>query len=474
MKLSYRPKFSLGRAIIPKRGTHFVGLRSSRFHWGIVLRVLGLVATLAVLNLLAAHSHWYVTIGLALGALVIQIVDLIRFSTRSSQEVARFLDAVAFDDASVSFSGLSGDPAFAELGKAMTRVLGQVRLSRAEREEQGRYLQALVAHVPVALIVIEAEGGVQLLNLAARRLFERTCTHVADFTRYGPEFATALEHLKPGQGQLVRMERPDGSLQLKAAATGITLKGAQRSLVSLQNIETELTAHQLAAWQSVIRIMAHEVTNSLTPIASLAQTARHLVADLRGDGLTAKDRAAHFIDADEALETLARRSEGLSHFVQNHRRLTRRMEASPSELPVSRVFARLQRLMNEDFAARGIRLELRVEPAELEVTADAELLDQALINLVRNAMDAVRDRPDAVIALSAERDGTDGVILTVDDNGPGIAPALRDKVFVPFFTTRRDGNGVGLTLVRQIAMAHGGSVSLAEAPIGGMRVRLRL
>ena len=445
----------------------------SRFQAGIVARVLGLVATLAALNAMIAYSHWYVAMTLTVIAIALQIVGLIRFATRSGQEVARFLDAITFDDASVSFAGLTSDPAFADLGTAMNRVLGQVRQSRAEREEQARYLQALVAHVPVALVTVDADGSVQLLNLAARRLFERACTRVADFAHYGTEFATALETLTPGQGRLVRMERKDGALQLKAAATGITLRGARRYLVSLQNIETELTAHQLAAWQSVIRIMAHEVTNSLTPIASLAETARHLVADLRGDRLTADDRAAHFIDADEALETLARRSEGLSHFVQNHRRLTRRMEASPAELPLSRVFARLQRLMADEFASRRIRIELNVQPPDLEVTADAELLDQALINLMRNAMDAVRDRPDAVIALSAEGDGAAGVTITLDDNGPGIPPHLRDKVFVPFFTTRRDGNGVGLTLVRQIAMAHGGSVQLSEAPLGGARVRLR-
>jgi nitrogen fixation/metabolism regulation signal transduction histidine kinase len=446
----------------------------SRFHTGIVARVLGLAATLAALNAMIAYSHWYVAIALTLGAALIQVLSLIRFSTRSGQEVARFLDAITFDDASVSFAGLTGDPAFAELGAAMTRVLGQVRLSRAEREEQGRYLQALVAHVPVALVTIDNDGGVQLLNLAARRLFERPCARTAEFARYGAEFAAALEALRPGESRLVRMERRDGALQLKAAATGITLRGVRRYLVSLQNIETELTAHQLAAWQSVIRIMAHEVTNSLTPIASLAETARHLVADLRGDGLTASDRAAHLIDADEALETLARRSEGLSHFVQNHRRLTRRMEASPVDVPLSRVFARLQRLMADEFASRDIRLELNIRPPDLKVTADAELLDQALINLMRNAMDAVRDRADAIIILSAEPDGEDRVAIMVDDNGPGIPAHLRDKVFVPFFTTRRDGNGVGLTLVRQIAMAHGGSVQLSEAPLGGARVRLRL
>ena len=444
----------------------------SRFQARILLRVAALAATLTALAWMVGHTRWYVTIALTLAIVMVQVLLLTRDATRSGQEVARFLNAVAFDDPATSFTALSRDPAFADLGAAMSRVMEQLRAGRAEREEQTQYLQTLIAHVPVALISVDEQGHVQLLNLAARRLFESPCAETAQFARHGAAFAAGLERLKPGESALVRMERSAGALQLKAAATGVTLAGSRRWLISLQNIETELTAQELAAWQTVIRVMAHEVSNSLTPISSLAATARTLVGETLAD-LPAEDtHRPALADAEEALETLARRSEGLLHFVQNHRRLTRRMEARIEPLALTRVFARLQRLLSVELATRQITLALSVEPATLEVAADSELLDQALINLMRNAIDALRDQAGARIALSARRDGGH-VVIAVADNGPGVPADQREKVFVPFFTTKRQGSGVGLTLVRQIAAAHGGAVSIGEAPEGGAVVRMR-
>jgi nitrogen fixation/metabolism regulation signal transduction histidine kinase len=442
----------------------------SRFELGVFLRVLGLCATLALQAWMVLKTDWYVTIALVTAALFLEAAMLARFASRSGREVARFLNAVAFGDNSASFAFFTGDHAFAELGSSMTRVLDQLRSGQAERAEQAHYLQTLISHVPVALISVEETGAVQLLNLAARRLFESACTDASQFVRHGAAFATGIEALKPGEAAIVRMERNAGPLQLKAAATGLTLSGVRRRLVSLQNIETELTAQELAAWQTVIRVMAHEVTNSLTPITSLAATAQELVHEVLS-GLPPQDeRHAALADAAEALETMARRSEGLLHFVQNHRRITRRMVAKIEIVPLQRHFIRLQRLLTGELATRNITLTLVVEPQTLEIAADAELLDQALINLVRNAMEALRD--GGRIGLSAFQEGG-RVVIAVADNGPGIAADQREKVFVPFFTTKRQGSGVGLTLVRQIAIVHGGMVTIGETEGGGTTVSLR-
>jgi two-component system nitrogen regulation sensor histidine kinase NtrY len=200
------------------------------------------------------------------------------------------------------------------------------------------------------------------------------------------------------------MERSSGALQLKAAATGLSMSGVHYRLISLQNIETELSAQELAAWQTVIRVMAHEVTNSLTPITSLAATAQALVSEAL-TGLPQDDpRHAALADAGEALDTIARRSEGLLHFVQNHRRLTRQMVPKIESVPVRRIFARLQRLLAAELATRNVELSLSISPDTQEVAADIELLDQALINLMRNAMEALRDESDGRIILSAFRE----------------------------------------------------------------------
>jgi two-component system nitrogen regulation sensor histidine kinase NtrY len=446
---------------------------SDRFRIGMALRTAALFFTVVIAALMIVHTQWYAAITLCVAGVVGQTVLLMQFAMRSGHEMARFLDAIAVDDTSQSFSGLGDDRAHSELGAAMTRVLARLRAGRSEREAQAQYLQALINHVPVALISIDESGKVQLLNMAARRLFETALTETAQFARHGAPFAVGMESLLAGNTAILRMERVAGTLQLKAAVTLVATGGVRRRLISLQNIENEMSAQEMAAWQTVIRVMAHEVMNSLTPVSSLAATARDLVGDVLERLPTDDPRAITLRDANEALETVARRSEGLLHFVQNHRRLTKRLATQIEMTPVRRVFARLQRLLGNDLAARDIQMTTSVEPETLEIAVDIDLLDQALINLVRNAIEALRDVSSGVIALCARR-GPDGhVAISVADNGPGIAPDLLDKIFVPFFTTKRQGSGIGLTIVRQIATAHGASVDVGQTPGGGATVGLR-
>jgi len=445
----------------------------SRFRTGLTLRIAALALTIAGAAEMIAQTQWYATISLVLAIALAEIIALVRMATQSSREVARFLDAISFDDTSQSFSGLLADSAHSELGLAMTRVLTQLRLVRSEREEQARYFQTLIAHVPVALISTDERGGVKLLNIAARRLFGTALAEATEFARHGDAFAVGIDSIRPGTAAILRMDRPTGTLQLKVAVTELALGGARYRLISLQNIESEMSAQEMAAWQTVIRVMAHEVMNSLTPVSSLAATAHDLVTGVIKQLPADDPHAISLTDAAEALETVTRRSQGLLHFVQNHRRLTKHLVTQIEVAPVQRIFARLQRLLANDLAARDIQLTTRVEPETLEIAADIELLDQALINLVRNAIEALRDTPNGRIGLSANRDPDGRVAIVVADNGHGIAPDQREKIFVPFFTTKRQGSGVGLTLVRQIATAHGATVDVSSTPGGGATVSMR-
>ncbi|HEX3836480.1 MAG TPA: ATP-binding protein [Steroidobacteraceae bacterium] len=445
----------------------------SRFRAGIALRTAALSVTIIAIAQMLVRTQWYVPIALCVAAALVQVTLLMRFATQSGREVARFLDAISFDDTSQSFSGLAGDSAHRELGAAMAHVLDLLRTGRAEREAQSRYLQTLIAHVPVALISVDEIGRVQLLNMAARRLFETALSQVAQFTQFGEAFAVGIDSLRPGTSALIKMERGSGTLQLKAAATDVALGGLRRRLISLQNIENEMSAQEMAAWQTVVRVMAHEVMNSLTPVSSLAATARDLVRDVLSQTSADDARITALTDARDALETVARRSEGLLHFVQNHRRLTKPLATQMQIATIQRVFARIHRLLATELAANDIQMTMSVEPQTLELAADADLLDQALINLVRNAIEALSDVSAGQIALSARRDSGGRVVIAVADNGPGISSDQRDRIFVPFFTTKRQGSGVGLTLVRQVATAHGASVDAAQTPGGGATISLR-
>ena len=445
----------------------------SRFAAGIAARTGALAVTFIALAWVLTQTHWYATAALLTAAAALEGYLLVRFAEASNREVARFLDALSFDDVSQSFSGLSRDASSRELAEAMSHVIDKLRETRTEREEQSRYLQTLMAHIPVALVSLDAQGGVKLLNPAAYRLFETPVALPTEFDRFGEEFAAGLNLLKPGETALMRMERASGPLHLKVAVTEFTVHGTHQRIVSLQNIASELSAHELAAWQTVIRTMAHEVMNSLTPLSSLSATANEIVRDVLAD-LPADDRnVPRLNDAADALETVTRRSEGLLRFVQNHRRLTHRLTTKLERLSVLRVFVRLHSLLAADLAASDISFRMTVEPEALEVTADADLLDQALINLLRNAFEALRGRSGATIVLSGRSDSDGRTVISVADNGPGIQPDLRDKVFAPFYTTKPQGSGVGLTLVRHIATVHGAAVTLSDMPGGGANFNLR-
>jgi two-component system nitrogen regulation sensor histidine kinase NtrY len=448
---------------------------SSRFALFALLRVAFLGLTLAAAAMLIVNTQWYATTLIVLAAVVYQWFGLLSFVNTSNREIGRLLTAIEYEDLTQTFSdrGLGGT--FRELAQGLTRVVDKLRSTRRDREEQAVYLRTLVEHIPVALLAVEDGGRLNVLNSAARRLlgsgrFER----LEDLGAFGDDFARTLNDLEPGRTVLLRMERRGAVLQLKAAAALVLVGGAPRRILSLQNIETELSANELAAWQALIRVLTHEMMNSLTPVSSLAGTAHALVNDLQAYLAGQPALKALADDAAEALDAVARRSAGLLHFVQSYRRLTKNLVPNIERVPVRRVFSRLHRLLEPDLRERGVALSETVDPEMLEVSVDAELLDQALINLVRNAADALKGRAGAQVTLSARLDEGGGVALSVIDNGPGIDPAARDKIFVPFFTTKRSGTGVGLSLTRQIVQVHGGSIDVSETPGGGATFTLRL
>jgi two-component system, NtrC family, nitrogen regulation sensor histidine kinase NtrY len=442
------------------------------YSFRIVIHVALLATILTALIWMTANTHWHVTILLCAALLALELGTLLHVANKPQRDMAYFLEAVLAGDFSQTTSTRQTNTARGDLAHTMTRVLDHLRHDSVKREAQAHYLHAVMTHIPVSVMTVDECGEVELLSAAARHLFEHPVSHVNGFARYGVAFAATIGSLQAGCAELVRMERSSGPLTLKAAAAAFTIGGAQKRLISLQNVETELSAQELSAWQTVIRVMTHEVMNSLTPISSLANTALALVQQLQSE---AQHLPAHPLLAEllEALETVARRSTGLLRYIEGQRPLTKRLVANPKPLSVQRIFARLQRLLAADLQAREINFTIHIDPETLQVPADSELLDQALINLVRNAIEALASRPGARISLRCLRDRDGRIVISVADNGPGIAPELREKIFVPFFTTKRGGSGVGLALVRQIAVAHNALIQISETPGGGATVALR-
>jgi two-component system nitrogen regulation sensor histidine kinase NtrY len=317
------------------------------------------------------------------------------------------------------------------------------------------------------MLIVEPSGSVTLANRAARQLAGVPVGSLAQLPAFGPA-AAELQELAPGRRTVVRLA--NGQRMLASAAQFIAAGVAQRVL-SLQNIGSELDEAELQAWHDLVRILAHEMMNSLTPIASLAESVQPLVAAMRTDTGAAGDRRV--ADVAGAIDTIARRSAGLMSFVERYRKMAERPQPVLRGVRVASLVEKVEQLMSAVFSGKGIAFVAHVEPPELEVRADAAMLEQALLNLLHNSVDALVQTAGARIEVRSRLE-SDGVAIAVLDNGPGIAADALERIFVPFFTTKAGGSGIGLSLARQIAHAHGGRLDASANVPGGAAFTLFL
>jgi nitrogen fixation/metabolism regulation signal transduction histidine kinase len=441
----------------PRRPARWQGVYH-RFRAVCLARVLLLAASLALfLYLLQRPGYPASTLVLAL-VCGLQVWGLIRYLERTNRELSRFFLAIRHADFSQSFGSTGRGAAFDELQAAFSEVLDAFRATRAAKEEQARYLETVVQHVGVGLLAYDGNGQVELINTAAKRLLRvNRLRRLDELEGFSAELVRALRQMRPHGQALVKVTEGEEVLQLAVRATSFRLREREYRLVSLQNIQGELEEQEMEAWQNLIRVLTHEIMNSITPISSLAATAHGLL-------LAGPLEAEETDDVRQAVHTIHERSEGLLRFVQAYRDLTRQPVPEFRLCRVTERFAAVQQLLEGQLRQARVEMATRVEPAGLEVTADPELLEQILINLVRNAVEALIGRSGARLELRGHTDGRGRVVLEVADNGPGIVEEALPRVFIPFFTTKPEGTGIGLSLCRQLMRLHRGSITVRSHP----------
>lgn len=442
----------------------------NRFALQVTARIAALFAGLLVLAYLVTRTE-LVAVTAVVGALVLlQAALVIRFVQRTNRELGRLLDAIRYDDFQQSFSIGDLGPTFAELKAAFDDVMGRFRAARLDREAQRRYLEALVEHVPVAILAVHDDGAVELLNNAARRLLNTSAaTTLAQLDAYGAGFQRDLTQCKAGERVVTRMTHDGVQRHLIVSTTQLTVTGVAVRLITLQDIQSELDWNELSAWRDMARILSHEIMNSLTPIASLARTADEMV-----DELAARADAGDELvgDIHAAIQTVARRSDGLMRFVRNYRQFTQMPPPTLRPVALREYVQRLEQLLQTEWAGRGIELHVAPPASGLTILADDTLLDQAVINLLRNAADAAAASAAPQVWLDARLSDRGRPVIEIGDNGPGVDEALGDKIFLPFFTTKPEGSGIGLALARQIMLVHKGAITASARPGGGALFRL--
>jgi two-component system nitrogen regulation sensor histidine kinase NtrY len=442
----------------------------NRFALELTARIAALFATLFVLAYLTLEAELVAVTAVVAALVVLEGWMVVRFVSRTNRELSRLLDAIRYDDYQQSFALGQLGPTFADLKGAFDEVMARFRAARLDRAAQRRYLEALVEHVPVAIIAVHDDSTVELLNSAARRLLNAsTSMTTAALDAYGAVFQRDVAQSKSGERTLTRMTSDGVQRQLVLSSTQLTVTGTPVRLVTLQDIQSELDWNELSAWQDMARILSHEIMNSLTPIASLARTADEMVDELakrvdQGDELV--------VDIHSAIQTLARRSESLMRFVKSYRQFTQMPPPSLKPVALREYVMRLEKLFLTEWAGRGIELHVAPPANGLTVLADDGLLDQAVINLLRNAADAAASNARPHVWLDARLSDRGRPVIEIGDNGPGVDEKLGDKIFLPFFTTKPEGSGIGLALARQVMLVHKGAITATARPGGGALFRL--
>jgi len=430
------------------------------------------IALIATLWLFLQSGYHGATI-LAAIMLALSVAELWRFINRTNHEVERFLSAARYADFSQRFSFENIGTGFEPLGKTFTEILDRFRSYQTEREADLKHLQALIEHVPVPLLTVHNNHSITLQNNAARRLFGAVqVTHLRDLQKLGMNLHNAVENAVPGHRELVVFTVEGVEHKLTLATAEIIVGSEKERLVSLQDIQSELDATQAQAWQDLVRVLTHEIMNSITPVTSLAATAADLVDDMLKKTDEDSPLAEDLADLRDAVSTVARRSDSLTQFVNSYRQLTRLAPPEKKRIKLTDMFGAVCRLAEAELPSGLPSLTQQVEPAGLDVYADRDLLEPVLLNLLRNARQATKDLDNARIDLRGRLNRRGNVVIEVSDNGAGVPDELSRKIFVPFFTTREGGSGVGLALARQVMIAHGGFITLGESGAGGAKFTL--
>ena len=438
---------------------------------GLLGRIAFLAASLFLLAFTIFDEWGVFVISLLLILVIFQIIYLLRYSESSFQKVRTFLDNIKQDKYSqlypVKFDGTETD----DLHIEFNAILAKLKEDQAEKEANFQYFRSVFKHLSIGLITFGENGQIQIINTAAKRILDvENLINITEIEGINKELHLAIHHLKTGGSELIKIAHPDGIMQLSVYVIELLMRGEKFKLVSLQNIQSELEEKEMEAWQNLVKILTHEIMNSIAPISSLAGTIKD---DLEKkidsiSELTPQDLEDYLM----GIATIEKRSQGLTSFVSDFRSLAHIPAPKFSSISIGKLFDQLEVLLQHQLESGEITLKKVLDPKELILFGDQTQIEQVLINLTQNAIHALEDTDEKVITLHAYIDEAGKIILEVSDTGKGIEEEALSKIFIPFFTTKKKGSGIGLSLSKQIMRRHKGNIQVKSSPGEGTTFKL--
>jgi two-component system nitrogen regulation sensor histidine kinase NtrY len=438
---------------------------SKNIYFKIVFRI-SLIVIFSVLLGYTVLSRQLISYSLfCLLSIVYLTINLISYLNSTNNKIRLFFDAVSNDDSNLSFPVDKKNRSFRELYQSMNNVNKQIQQLKLKNRQQEQYFQILLEHLATGIITYNNKGFILHANSSAKKLLSaEVLTHLQQIERIDQKLFQTINNIKPFERRLIAVNSDHGEIQLSLKATSFRTNDNEMVILSIQDIKNELDEKELESWMKLIRVLMHEIMNSITPITSLSESLSNIYSHdgepVLPEHVTKKSIATTL----QGLNVIKEQGRGLMSFVESYREMTRVPEPEKKFFKVADLLSRVQVLYNSFEKSDRIKLSLSLKNPDISIFADENLISQDLINLVKNALEANQDNPDGKIRIVAGIDVNNHPEICVIDNGPGIIEENLEKIFVPFFTTHKNGSGIGLSISKQIMRIHGGSLKVRSVP----------
>jgi two-component system, NtrC family, nitrogen regulation sensor histidine kinase NtrY len=430
------------------------------FQFNIIFRIIFIVLVSIYAGRLAGDGEPFHTILTLSGILVIQIIELIWYINKINRRISYFFEAVKNEDFSLSFPSHKGDGIVKRLHAGMEEINRQIQKIHIENVRQEQYFGALIEHVATGILTFNDEGFVIHANGSVKKLLGmKHFTHLRQLTKVDGKLALSMNKIGHNDKKLITYNGSHGAVTLLVKTSAFRDKDQMLTLMSIQDIKKELDEKEVDSWLKLIRVLTHEIMNSIAPVTSLSENiSNYYIKD--GETISVADVNEKMIDNTvRGLKVIHEQGRGLIRFVESYRKLTRVPKPEKTRVRVKELLEKTAMLCQSDPSCKDMKIGVLMDDQDLRLEIDEKLISQVLLNLFKNSMEAMQNQPDREILISC-KSLKNQVEISVKDNGPGIPPELIDEIFIPFFTTRENGNGIGLSLSRQIMKVHNGSLSV--------------
>jgi two-component system nitrogen regulation sensor histidine kinase NtrY len=443
-----------------------------KFELRILIRVIILFVVLCFTAIVVIQGQ-FIYLIILLPILAFEFGDFYRFFRKTQDELEQFVESVHYRDFSRHFDVNRAPVELKTMRRGFNDINSTFKVISRERETQFLYLQKILELVETGILSYEVGSGeVVWMNESLKKILGVPYLKTMhSLEKRDPYLFKEIQQLQPGMGKIVSISRDNGIVKVLASATGFQTDNKMFKLAAFQNVNEALDETEARAWQKLLSVMTHEIMNSVAPISSLAET---MLDRLQKATELMREQPAAIEDLELGIETIRRRSEGLLKFAETYRNLNKIVSPTLKKVLLRDLFENLNQLMLPTLDQKNVKLEIMLQNPELSYEMDATLIEQVLINLLVNAIEAVKDKPHPRIQLSAFNANNNKINIKVADNGCGIPPGLMDRIFIPFFSTRKNGSGIGLSLSQQILMLHKGSIQVQSVENEGSVFTLHL